>query len=138
MADIISTPQSEGSTAKAGRLQRSAAVSMRRMKTMGHPDRTIGTFNWFSTYCMVWEIAMIILFGTCTEFEHSLMPDYAYDLTKPGPIESRYHMFQDTHVMMILGFGFLYTLMRRYAWSGVGYNYIITVLALQVRKTIDG
>ena len=40
-------------------------------------------------------------------------------------------MFQDTHVMMLLGFGFLYTLLRRYAWSGVSFNYIITVLALE-------
>lgn len=32
---------------------------------------------------------------------------------------------------MLIGFGFLYTLLRRYAWSGVSYNYIITVLAIQ-------
>ena len=40
-------------------------------------------------------------------------------------------MFQDTHVMMLIGFGFLYTLLRRYAWSGVSWNYIITVLTLE-------
>lgn len=32
---------------------------------------------------------------------------------------------------MLIGFGFLYTLLRRYAWSGVSYNYIITVLTIQ-------
>ena len=49
----------------------------------------------------------------------------------PTQLNVRYAMFQDTHVMMLLGFGFLYTLLRRYAWSGVSFNYIITVLALE-------
>ena len=36
--------------------------------------------------------------------------------------------------MMLLGFGFLYTLLRRYAWSGVGWNFIITVFVIQVQR----
>ena len=40
-------------------------------------------------------------------------------------------MFMDTHTMMAVGFGFLYTLLRRYAWSGVAYNYLICALILQ-------
>lgn len=73
---------------------------------------------------------MIILFGLCTKFGHDLEP------RNPTPggeaqLEVRYAMFQDTHVMMLLGFGFLYTLLRRYAWSGVSWNYIITVLTIQ-------
>lgn len=49
----------------------------------------------------------------------------------PQQLNIRYAMFQDTHVMMLLGFGFLYTLLRRYAWSGVGYNFFITVAVIE-------
>ncbi len=33
--------------------------------------------------------------------------------------------------MMGVGFGFLYTLMRRYAWSGVGINYLLFASTFQ-------
>jgi len=33
-------------------------------------------------------------------------------------------MFQDTHIMMVIGFGYLYTLLRRGSWSGVGINFL--------------
>lgn len=36
-------------------------------------------------------------------------------------------------VLVIVGFGFLYSLMRRYAWSGISYSFLIAVLCLQVR-----
>ena len=49
----------------------------------------------------------------------------------PTQLNVRYAMFQDTHIMMLVGFGFLYTLLRRYAWSGVSYNYLITVFTIE-------
>ena len=33
--------------------------------------------------------------------------------------------------MMLVGFGFLYTLLHRYSWSGVALNFILTVLTIQ-------
>jgi len=47
-------------------------------------------------------------------------------------------MFQDVHVMMAVGFGFLYTLLRRYAWSGVSINYLICAFVLQWALLCNG
>jgi hypothetical protein len=47
-------------------------------------------------------------------------------------------MFSDTHTMMIIGFGFLYTLMRKYAWSGVSWNYLITAFVIQWAVLMNG
>jgi hypothetical protein len=40
--------------------------------------------------------------------------------------------------MMLMGFGFLYTLLRRYAWSGVGWNYVVAVFALEWAMLLTG
>lgn len=113
--------------------------------------------NRFTTSVLLAQLALIVLYGTCTVFDDStgtLQPlplrgkvgnvasSWALPLRTASPSEGQmdiqYSMFQDTHVMMLLGFGFLYTLMRRYAWSGVGFNYLITVITLQWAILVNG
>lgn len=40
--------------------------------------------------------------------------------------------------MMCIGFGFLYTLLRRYAWSGVSINYLILAFVMQWAVLLNG
>lgn len=40
-------------------------------------------------------------------------------------------MFQDVHVMVFIGFGFLMTFLRRYGYSAVGFNFLIAAVAIQ-------
>jgi hypothetical protein len=54
------------------------------------------------------EVFMMILFFTCTEQESGYGQFWLYD------------KFQHIHVMMFIGFGFLYTSFKKYSWSGVG------------------
>jgi len=82
------------------------------------------TANAFSTTALGWLVAVVLLFALCTKFDDSLLPGPGGTSTT-ATHTSRYGMFQDTHVMMAVGFGFLYTLLRRYAWSGVGYNFLL-------------
>jgi ammonium transporter Rh len=42
-----------------------------------------------------------------------------------------YPLFQDVHVMIFVGFGFLMTFLRRYGFSAVGYNLLIAAFAIQ-------
>lgn len=64
---------------------------------------------------MALQVSMIILFAFCTTFDGTID---AAQTGSSGQLGVIYSMFQDTHVMMLLGFGFLYTLLHRYSWSG--------------------
>ena len=77
--------------------------------------KSLWTWNSFSTLCLSWQIAMVVLFATCVTFAFPYAPSTADGSVQFG---IRYAMFQDTHVMMALGFGFLYTLVR--FWEGRG------------------
>ncbi|OQV17231.1 Ammonium transporter Rh type C [Hypsibius exemplaris] len=61
------------------------------------------------------------------------------DLTKAKtPAEHYYSMFQDVHVMIFIGFGFLMTFMRQYGYGGVGFNYIVAVVVIQWSILVRG
>jgi ammonium transporter Rh len=42
-----------------------------------------------------------------------------------------YSYLQEIHVMMFIGFGFLMTFLKRYAYGALGFTYLITVLCIQ-------
>ncbi|CAG7724067.1 unnamed protein product [Allacma fusca] len=42
-----------------------------------------------------------------------------------------YPMFQDVHVMIFIGFGFLMTFLKKYGYSAVGFNLMIAAIAIQ-------
>jgi ammonium transporter Rh len=67
------------------------------------------------------EIAIIIIYATACEFDLT-----AEEFTK------YYAVFQDVHVMIFVGFGFLMVFMRFYSWSSVGYTYITAAFATQL------
>jgi ammonium transporter Rh len=46
-----------------------------------------------------------------------------------------YANYQDVHVMVYVGFGFLMTFLYRYGFSAVGYNMLLAAVAMQVRVT---
>ncbi|KAF3854635.1 hypothetical protein F7725_022690 [Dissostichus mawsoni] len=43
----------------------------------------------------------------------------------------RYPSFQDVHVMIFVGFGFLMTFLKRYSFGAVGFNFLIAAFGLQ-------
>ena len=46
--------------------------------------------------------------------------------------------FQDVHIMVFAGFGFLMTFLRKYGFSSVGFNLLIAALGLQWGTFIHG
>lgn len=47
-------------------------------------------------------------------------------------------VFQDVHVMILVGFGFLMTFLKKYGFSSVGINLLIAALGLQWGTFIQG
>ena len=46
-------------------------------------------------------------------------------------------VFQDVHVMIFIGFGFLMTFLKKYGLSAVSLNMLIAVISIQGLKMID-
>jgi ammonium transporter Rh len=49
-----------------------------------------------------------------------------------------YTYFQDIHLMVLVGFGFLMTFIRRYAWSALAYTFFINSLVIQLYVLVAG
>lgn len=47
-------------------------------------------------------------------------------------------VFQDVHVMIFVGFGFLMTFLKKYGFSSVGINLLIAALGLQWGTLMQG
>ncbi|XP_064267721.1 ammonium transporter Rh type A isoform X1 [Passer domesticus] len=72
----------------------------------------------FSILALLLEVIVIILFG--------IFVDYDSD-----PSKMLYPYFQDVHVMIFVGFGFLMTFLKKYGFSSVGFNMLIAAFGLQ-------
>nr|XP_005490432.1 ammonium transporter Rh type A [Zonotrichia albicollis] len=72
----------------------------------------------FSILALLLEVIVIVLFG--------IFVDYDSDTSK-----GLYPHFQDVHVMIFVGFGFLMTFLKKYGFSSVGFNMLIAAFGLQ-------
>jgi len=80
------------------------------------------------------QVLCLILFGVCVDYNSAGVAET--DSTTLTEAENRvtwlYPMFQDVHVMIFVGFGFLMTFLHKYAWSSVGYTLFISALTIQL------
>ncbi|KAL7866794.1 hypothetical protein AOLI_G00146080 [Acnodon oligacanthus] len=95
--------------------------------------------------CFVWQIAMIILFGVFVRYNEesdSHWSDYKKEHNITSDSENdfyfRYPSFQDVHVMIFVGFGFLMTFLKRYSFSAVGFNFLIAAFGIQWALLMQG
>ncbi|NXE63298.1 RHAG protein, partial [Calcarius ornatus] len=72
----------------------------------------------FSILALLLEVIVIILFGIFVDYD-------------PNPSKLLYPHFQDVHVMIFVGFGFLMTFLKKYGFSSVGFNMLIAAFGLQ-------
>lgn len=43
-----------------------------------------------------------------------------------------YPMFQDVHVMIFIGYGFLMVFLKSHTWSSIGFNFLVGSWVIQV------
>ncbi|XP_069879435.1 ammonium transporter Rh type A [Dipodomys merriami] len=84
------------------------------------------------------EVAMIILFAKFVRYEAGSPEPQQQNATKTDRLLPLYPLFQDVHVMIFAGFGFLMTFLKRYGFSGVGFNLLLAALGLQWGSVIQG
>nr|WOZ30842.1 Rhesus blood group-associated glycoprotein C2-1 [Leuciscus waleckii] len=95
--------------------------------------------------CFVWQIAMIILFGVFVRYNEE-SDTHWIEYKRKNNISThlendfyyRYASFQDVHVMIFVGFGFLMTFLKRYSFSGVGFNFLIAAFGIQWALLMQG
>jgi len=78
------------------------------------------------------QVLLVILFALCTKFDEGA----AVNTTMPEAeveqyINNRYAPFQDVHVMIYIGFGFLMTFARTSSLSALAFNWVVSVWAFQ-------
>ncbi|NWH95192.1 RHAG protein, partial [Aegithalos caudatus] len=73
----------------------------------------------FSILALLLEVIVIVLYG--------IFVDYDTNSSSTG----LYPHFQDVHVMIFIGFGFLMTFLKKYGFSSVGFNMLIAAFGLQ-------
>ncbi|KAM8972301.1 ammonium transporter Rh type C [Pelodytes ibericus] len=95
--------------------------------------------------CFVWQIAMIILFGFFVRYNFEASPYWAwyrsvYTITSDLENEFyyRYPSFQDVHVMIFVGFGFLMTFLKKYGFGSVAFNFLLAAFGIQWAILMQG
>ena len=98
-----------------------------------HSDNSIQ----FALILGISQIAFMVLFGLFTDYDPAVQGSGVdgindYELTRIYP------WFQDTHVMIVVGFGFLMTFLKRYGWSSLGFNFLFTGFCIQWAILVAG
>ncbi|NXN20213.1 RHCG protein, partial [Indicator maculatus] len=95
--------------------------------------------------CLLWELAMIVLFGVFVRFSPEADAHWEEEKRKmnlTSDIENdfyfRYPSFQDVHVMIFVGFGFLMTFLKRYGFGAVGFNFLLAAFGIQWALLMQG
>ena len=75
----------------------------------------------------------ILLFGLCAEYGEGVHPSdvLSTEADSRDIVQGLYPFFQDVHVMIFVGFGFLMTFIKTSSWSAMCFNWIISCWALQ-------
>jgi len=93
-------------------------------------------------FLVVAQVVFIILFGLFTEYDSKHTgPKNASNLEiedKNKEDEIFYPVFQDVQVMMLVGFGFLMTFLKRNGFGAVGFNFLLTSYVIQWSLLING
>ncbi|KAI4481849.1 hypothetical protein M0804_009370 [Polistes exclamans] len=96
------------------------------------------------------EIILIVLIGTLTTYGPEANPNLLKNLKvddngnnehdrKPQTDPLRiYPMYQDVHVMIWIGFGYLMTFLKRYGQSAIGLTFLISAVLVQVALICEG
>jgi len=92
-----------------------------------------------SFFIFIFQIIVIILFALFVRYDPKTAQRSPKSVENGATqIRSIYPMFQDVHVMIFVGFGFLMTFLKKFGLSSVSLNFMCATLAIQMFILIDG
>lgn len=77
----------------------------------------------FAIGLIIVEIIVIVLYGIFVRVKSDITDDNN---------QTYYPMYQDVNVMMLVGFGFLMTFIKRHSWSALSYTFFINAVVVQL------
>ncbi|XP_019376498.1 PREDICTED: ammonium transporter Rh type A [Gavialis gangeticus] len=89
----------------------------------------------FSLLAIVLEAILIALFGIFVRYKEFTIHQSQKEQTLHIEL---YPFFQDVHVMIFVGFGFLMTFLKKYGFTSVGINMLIAALGIQWGTLMQG
>ena len=89
---------------------------------------------------LVCEAVCILFYGLFTEYGDLTSPHSteADDAKTADFLQKKYALFQDVHVMIFVGFGFLMVFLKNNSWCSIGFNYLIACWAIQIAILFTG
>lgn len=87
----------------------------------------------FIAAVLIFQLVLIIIFATCTDYSDSALSEASGDDATgvQSEIDHLYPFYQDVHVMIFVGFGFLMTFLKKYTFGAVGFNFVIAAITIQ-------
>ncbi|KAJ8269850.1 hypothetical protein GJAV_G00107530 [Gymnothorax javanicus] len=99
----------------------------------------------FPILALTLELITIVLFAVFVAYDDGTPSGHDHDdghaSSNETAIEKNlrlYPVFQDVHVMIFIGFGFLMTFLKRYSFSSVGVNMLLAAFGLQWGALMQG
>lgn len=111
----------------------------------GHSHDSDNNQGVFFATIMFFQVLILLLFATKFDYTKATTGAEANNANQRS-LTDIYPLFQDVHVMIFIGFGFLMTFLRKYGYSAIGLNMLIAAIVLQwqmtagvlLEKAIDG
>ncbi|XP_059836258.1 ammonium transporter Rh type B isoform X1 [Hypanus sabinus] len=95
--------------------------------------------------CISLQILLVILFAVFVRYDEHTDARKWFELKSRNHTPNsenefyfRYPSFQDVHVMIFVGFGFLMTFLKKYGYSSVGFNFLLAAFSLQWATLVQG
>jgi ammonium transporter Rh len=82
----------------------------------------------FALVALAFELLIVILYGAFVDYAPTVD---AQNDGLSGEVPRYYGLYQDVHVMIFIGFGFLMTFLSKYGFGAVGLNFLLAAMSIQ-------
>lgn len=101
----------------------------------------------YTAFLFAFQAVFLVLFGIFVKYGHDADASYPKNSKNPdkggndpdkNSLGEFYPMFQDVHVMIFVGFGYLMTFLKRYGYGSISFNFMIAAFGIQWATLVIG